>query len=138
MTTFSRIIESVVKYHFSHFLFFINAPIHRPLKSFGFKKRSSTLGINKTSESPPPLRRYGGYNSETESNYSTFDKRVGFSTNNDFIRSSRYRSSLQNMNSVSPLGTRNEPNRSTMQYGTSRPIPVRSSYLTAQRGMTPG
>lgn len=129
--------------HLFCFLSFINVSHLRPLKSFGFKKRSSTLGINKTSESPPPLRRtHGGYNSETESNYSTFDKRIGYSTNNnnnDFIRSSRYRSSLQNMNSVSPLGTRNEPSRATMQYGTPRPIPAtRTTYLTTQRGMTPG
>ena len=74
-----------------------------PLKTFRLRKRSSALGINKTSESPPPLRKeYDQYNSEDESKYSTYDPHFRHTTNvglNDaFQRNSAYRTSLQDMN----------------------------------------
>lgn len=46
----------------------------RAFKSFTLKKKSSTLGINKTSESPPPLRKYGN-ECLYDSNYNTYDSR---------------------------------------------------------------
>lgn len=67
----------------------------RPLRSFRLKKRSSALGINKTSESPPAIRRgfNDGYNSENESG--TYDPKHRASE--DFLRNGAYRTSLQNM-----------------------------------------
>lgn len=65
------------------------------------KKKSSTLGINKTSESPPMLRRdEDRYGSQT-----TFDERmrhtVDIGLGNSFQRNAPSRSSLQDLNSIS-------------------------------------
>lgn len=119
-----------------------------PLKAFRLKKKSSTLGINKTSESPPPLRRgFGnGYSSEEESKYSTFDQRFDPNSDSGFLRSARYRSSLQNMNNFS-YENRNEPFRRTMQgslasrnraYGNGSTNQPNRSYYVSPNGMTPG
>lgn len=98
--------------------------ISRP-SSFRKKKTSSTLGINKTSESPPQVRRFiDGYESDVPQ-FATFDRRFDPATEGAFQRSARYRSSLQNMNNSS-LGNRNEPFRSTMQFG-NRPTPAKNS-----------
>ncbi|XP_055302797.1 muscle M-line assembly protein unc-89 [Sitodiplosis mosellana] len=93
-------------------------------KTFKLKKKSSTLGVNKTSESPPMLRgdkdRYG---SQT-----TFDGRlrhtVDIGLGNDFQRGAPCRSSLQDLNSTSRYQgennfIRNNRYRSTMQAGSS-------------------
>uniref|UniRef100_T1H1M3 Uncharacterized protein n=1 Tax=Megaselia scalaris TaxID=36166 RepID=T1H1M3_MEGSC len=62
-------------------------------KSFRLKKKSSTLGINKTSESPPSLRRDI---SPTNQHYGTYDPKLRHTTNG-FDRNVPYRSSLQDM-----------------------------------------
>ncbi|XP_058819528.1 uncharacterized protein LOC131682217 [Topomyia yanbarensis] len=120
------------------------------------KKRSSTLGINKTSESPPPLRR-DDHDSQyhTISNasaYRTTIGAVGYSQSSSntplFERNGRYRSSLQNQSNGNGIGfRRNDRYRSTVQNGyatysgaalaTSTP---RSRYnnSTIERGMTSG
>ncbi|CAD7086430.1 unnamed protein product [Hermetia illucens] len=68
-------------------------------KSLRGKKKSSTLGINKTSESPEPLRRTLGQNDNL---YATYDPRYrntydNGSINNNFQRNVPYRTSLQDM-----------------------------------------
>lgn len=70
--------------------------IFRSFKSFKLKKKSSTLGINKTSESPPMLRRDEDdpYNSNSSYRH-TYN--VGLGSN--FDRGAAYRTSLQNINS---------------------------------------
>lgn len=74
----------------------------RAFKSFRMtKKKSSTLGINKTSESPPPLRR----EYIVDNGWNSFDHRLRGSTtpsmNGDsFQRNAGYRSSLQNLPST--------------------------------------
>lgn len=66
------------------------------------KKRSSTLGINKTSESPPMLRRHDVH--PVYDTYNTVDSRirhtvaVGLGQQN-FERGAGYRSSLQDVHS---------------------------------------
>ncbi|XP_065355342.1 mucin-2 isoform X2 [Calliphora vicina] len=94
-------------------------------KSFRMKKKSSTLGINKTSESPPTMRRdyvvdNGGWN--------TFDHRLRSSNtssiNGDsFQRNATYRSSLQTLpTSNDRIGlNRNDGYRSTIQVTRSNP-----------------
>lgn len=71
----------------------------RSLKTFRLKKKSSTLGINRTSESPPTLRHVDeSYGSRTTINGQarhTVD--VGLASN--FQRGVAYRSSLQELNS---------------------------------------
>lgn len=72
----------------------------RSFKSFRLKKKSSTLGINKTSESPPMLRRDDdAYNC----NNTTVDVQVRHTIDvglaNNFARGAAYRSSLQDLNS---------------------------------------
>lgn len=62
------------------------------------KKKSSTLGINKTSESPPTLRR----DYALENGWNTFDHRLRGSTTSsingdNFQRNATYRSSLQTL-----------------------------------------
>ncbi|XP_004521563.1 mucin-4 isoform X2 [Ceratitis capitata] len=95
-------------------------------KSFRLKKKSSTLGINKTSESPPPLRRdLQPYNTLNGNDLSLPDYRTRYSTpagiNDNFQRNAAYRSSLQNVasekdNGVSHLDfNRNNQYRSTIQ-----------------------
>ncbi|CAO1371809.1 unnamed protein product [Diamesa tonsa] len=132
-----------------------------PLKTFRLRKRSSELGINKTSESPPPLRKeYDQYNSEDESKYSTYDPHFRHTTNvglNDaFQRNSAYRTSLQDMNRKDndvPF-IRNNRYRSTMQNGSSHQVspmqennryiyagsitPTPKSRYITNKGMTPG
>lgn len=73
----------------------------RSFKTFKLKKKSSTLGINKTSESPPMLRRLDDrYGSQ-----STIDgcirHTVDIGSSNNFQRGAPSRSSLQDLNSVS-------------------------------------
>ncbi|XP_055681579.1 titin [Lutzomyia longipalpis] len=94
------------------------------LKSFRLKKKSSTLGINKTSESPPPLRRTLMVEEhDPERAYHTLDPSsrhtVSVGLNNNFQRSARYRSSLQDMSTLqqsSPFN-RSDKYRNTMQNG---------------------
>lgn len=102
------------------------------------KKKSSSLGINKTSESPPPLRRVTSP-SETASptNYNTYDPRlrhtVNIGLNNNFQRNSGIRSSLQDMSKVKEddLGFyRNNRYRSTVQSSEPSTVPRYSNTLT--------
>ncbi|XP_053665399.1 uncharacterized protein LOC128714549 [Anopheles marshallii] len=96
------------------------------------KKRSSTLGVNKTSESPPPLRRdayevdpyagTSGYrNTVNVSGYGTTRESQSYTTTPLFVRHTRYRSSLQDQpkdNHNAEIGfTRNDRYRSTIQNG---------------------
>lgn len=72
----------------------------RSFKSFRLKKKSSTLGINKTSESPPMLRRDDdayNYNNSAANAHARHTIDVGLS--NNFQRNTAYRSSLQNLDS---------------------------------------
>ncbi|XP_053695394.1 uncharacterized protein LOC128742924 [Sabethes cyaneus] len=94
------------------------------------KKRSSSLGVNKTSESPPPLRR-DDHDSQyhTISNASAYRSTIGTagyrpgysqSSSNTplFERNTRYRSSLQNQPNDIGIGLfRNDRYRSTIQNG---------------------
>lgn len=96
------------------------------------KKRSSTLGINKTSESPPPLRRdtydldsiagTSGYrNTVNATGYGTTRESQSYTTTPLFVRHTRYRSSLQDYqkdNNNDEIGfMRNDRYRSTIQNG---------------------
>uniref|UniRef100_A0A182PM92 Uncharacterized protein n=1 Tax=Anopheles epiroticus TaxID=199890 RepID=A0A182PM92_9DIPT len=95
------------------------------------KKRSSTLGINKTSESPPPLRRdtydvdsfasTSGYrNTVNAPGYGTTRESQSYTTTPLFVRHTRYRSSLQDRqkDNGDEIGfTRNDRYRSTIQNG---------------------
>ncbi|XP_035910689.1 uncharacterized protein LOC118511561 [Anopheles stephensi] len=97
------------------------------------KKRSSTLGINKTSESPPPLRRdtydldavagtSSGYrNTVNAPGYGTTRESQSYTTTPLFVRHTRYRSSLQDYqkdNGNDEIGfMRNDRYRSTIQNG---------------------
>lgn len=65
-----------------------------------------------------------GYESDVPQ-FATFDRRFDPASEGAFERSARYRNSLQNMHNSS-LGNRNEPFRSTMQYG-NRPTPAKNS-----------
>ncbi|XP_058123643.1 uncharacterized protein LOC131281863 [Anopheles ziemanni] len=103
------------------------------------KKRSSTLGINKTSESPPPLRRdpydedygstsYTGHrNTVNGSGYGTVRESRSYTTTPLFERQTRYRSSFQPRSQESDDSgfTRNNRYRSTIQNG----------YATYNNGM---
>ena len=85
------------------YLYFFSLYLIRSFKTFKLKKKSSTLGINKTSESPPLLRRdEDRYGSQT-----TFDGRmrhtVDIGLGNDFQRGTPCRSSLQDLNSTSSV-----------------------------------
>ncbi|XP_018783451.1 PREDICTED: mucin-5AC isoform X2 [Bactrocera latifrons] len=125
-------------------------------KSFRLKKKSSTLGINKTSESPPPLRRdLQPYNTLNGNDLSLPDYRTRYSTpagiNESFQRNAAYRSSLQNVASAKDNGSshldfnRNNQYRSTIQVmGTksnnhnnsySRTIPVPQPRRSSQISM---
>ncbi|XP_075151543.1 uncharacterized protein LOC142225621 isoform X2 [Haematobia irritans] len=92
-------------------------------KPFRLKKKSSTLGINKTSESPPPLRR----EYVIDNGWNSFDHRIRGSTtssiNGDsFQRNAGYRSSLQNLPSNDRVGfNRNDDYRSTIQVPRANP-----------------
>ncbi|XP_031619115.1 kinesin-like protein KIF20B isoform X2 [Contarinia nasturtii] len=92
-------------------------------KTFKLKKKSSSLGINKTSESPPMLRHDDRYGSQT-----TYDGRmrhtVDIGLSNNFERGAPCRSSLQDLNSISRNQSenffiRNNRYRSTIQAGNS-------------------
>ncbi|XP_059618426.1 uncharacterized protein LOC132262937 [Phlebotomus argentipes] len=94
------------------------------LKSFRLRKKSSTLGINKTSESPPPLRRTLMVEEhDPDRVYHTLDPSsrhtVSVGLNNSFQRSARYRSSLQDMSSFQQNSafSRTDKYRNTMQNG---------------------
>ncbi|XP_063701891.1 LOW QUALITY PROTEIN: rac guanine nucleotide exchange factor JJ [Culicoides brevitarsis] len=88
-------------------------------KTFSLKKKSSTLGINKTSESPPPLRKYGNERLY-DSNYNTYDSRYrqtiggggGSTTDVAFERNAPYRATV--------TGTMNPP--SAKNYDTQSDI----------------
>lgn len=102
-----------------------------PLKAFRMRKQSSSLGVNITSESPPPLRRnLVDYNREDESKYASYNPhfRNTINQNNDaFLRDASYRRSLQNMNTASDLTfRRNDRYRSTVQNGT---MPHNNRYI---------
>ncbi|XP_053672837.1 uncharacterized protein LOC128723146 [Anopheles nili] len=98
------------------------------------KKRSSTLGINKTSESPPPLRRdvyvhdtnedtfasTSAYrNTVSTPGYGTPRESQSYTTTPLFVRHTRYRSSLQDRQKENEeIGfMRNDRYRSTIQNG---------------------
>uniref|UniRef100_A0A182UPG7 Uncharacterized protein n=1 Tax=Anopheles merus TaxID=30066 RepID=A0A182UPG7_ANOME len=94
------------------------------------KKRSSTLGINKTSESPPPLRRdtydvdsfasTSGYrNTVNAPGYGTTRESQSYTTTPLFVRQTRYRSSMQDrQDNGGEIGfMRNDRYRSTIQNG---------------------
>ncbi|XP_055858323.1 E3 ubiquitin-protein ligase RBBP6 isoform X2 [Episyrphus balteatus] len=116
-------------------------------KSFRLKKKSSSLGINKTSESPPPLRRDVFNNNNN--GYNTYDPRMRYTTgatngtlgtNNAFQRNVPYRSSLQDMrNTQSDLPTngigfnRNDRYRSTIQPATTSGTPTQTLTLPTSR-----
>lgn len=124
------------------------------------KKRSSSLGINKTSESPPPLRR-----EDVDSHYNTISNAsayrntintVGYgpgysqstTTTPLFQRNSRYRSTMQDQSKENGIGLhRNDRYRSTIQNGyatysgsmvTSTPRSRYDVTGTTGRGMTAG
>ncbi|XP_067621533.1 uncharacterized protein [Eurosta solidaginis] len=122
-------------------------------KSFRLKKKSSTLGINKTSESPPPLRR-DQYYTENGTNLSFPDYRTRYSTpvsSESFQRNAVYRSSLQSVASAKDNASksldfnRNNQYRSTIQVmGTksnnnnnfnSLKAPVQQSRRSSQISM---
>uniref|UniRef100_A0A336M0B8 CSON007460 protein n=1 Tax=Culicoides sonorensis TaxID=179676 RepID=A0A336M0B8_CULSO len=102
-------------------------------KTFTLKKKSSTLGINKTSESPPPLRKYGN-ECLYDSNYNTYDPRYrqtigsagsGSTTDVAFQRNVPYRATMSGaMNSSAKsydtqsdiVFNRNESYRNTIQH----------------------
>lgn len=94
-----------------------------PLRSFRMKKQSSALGINVTSESPPPLRRdFITYNKEDEDKYAAYDPHFRHTLDQRaFQRNAPYRSSLQNMNPTSNdlQFERNNRYRSTIQNGST-------------------
>lgn len=77
----------------------------RSFKTSKLKKKSSSLGINKTSESPPMLRR----DDDRYGSQKTFDGRmrhtVDIGLGNNFQRGTPCRSSLQDLNSISRVRT---------------------------------
>lgn len=114
----------------------------RPFRSFRSKKNSSTLGINQTSESPPPLRRdMASYNKEDENLYATYDPHFRHTVDGQFHRNAGYRSSLQNMNG-SPSSdfltfNRNNRYRNTMQNGLSTQSIKKNGRYIYSGSMTP-
>lgn len=88
------------------------------------------MGINQTSESPPPLRRdLINYNQDDEDRYATYNPHFRNTVGADaFQRGSGYRSSLQNMNASNELAfNRNNRYRSTIQNGSLQQIPIKSN-----------
>lgn len=75
-------------------------PFSRSFKSFKLKKKSSTLGINKTSESPPLfLRRHDDqYDNQTLAN-GQMRHTVDIGLRNNFQWGAPSRSSLQDLSS---------------------------------------
>jgi hypothetical protein len=108
-------VSQISRYLINIILIIFILTFRSPLKSFRIRSKSSTLGINKTSESPPPLRRDAdGYKSEDESRYAAYNPHFQHTTNNnDFERNSSYRNSLQNVNDLS-FGDRSHRYRSTI------------------------
>lgn len=118
------------------------------------------MGVNKTSESPPPLRKQiDHYNAEDGDKYATYDPHfrhtVSVGLNSGFQRNAPYRNSLQDMNrNANTLDfIRNNRYRSTIQNGTNQISPLRGNngrYMYAgsvtptprsrymDQGMTPG
>lgn len=112
---------------------------YSPLRSFRMKKRSSALGINMTSESPPPLRRdITSYNKEDENKYASYDPHFRNTVDtNTFQRNAVYRSSLQNMSNTNDnflTFNRNNRYRNTMQNGSSS---VKNGRYVYSGSMTP-
>lgn len=102
------------------------------------KKRSSALGINVTSESPPPLRRdIIGYNKEDEDRYAAHDPHFRYTVDNNFTRNAAYRSSLQNMSTTANNDfltfNRNNRYRNTIQNGSA----AKNSRYVYSGSMTP-
>lgn len=90
---------------------------YRPLKSFRLSKRSSALGISKTSESPPPMRKdLWNYSFEEPNKYATYNPHFRSSVQG---LESGNSSSLQ---SVNEFGFLNRSNyyRKTVQLGALR------------------
>lgn len=87
------------------------------------KKKTSSLGVNRTSESPPMLRR----DNDRYGNQTTFDGRmrhtVDIGLGNNFQRGAQCRSSLQDLTPSQNQGeiflARNNRFRSTIQPGIS-------------------
>lgn len=69
----------------------------RSFKTLKLKKKSSTLGINKTSESPTFLRR----DEDCYGSQSNVRHTVNLGLENNFQRGAGYRCSLQDINSNS-------------------------------------
>lgn len=110
----------------------------RPFGSFRLKKRSSTLGINKTSESPPRQIVDNDY-SEDELKYARYDPHFRTSVQN-FDRSASCNTSLHNIDIRKNLdfSSRNSRYRSTIQ-GSSLDTPILRNRITGGRpGLTPG
>ncbi|EDW76060.2 uncharacterized protein Dwil_GK15264 [Drosophila willistoni] len=101
-------------------------------KSFSLKKKSSTLGINKTSESPPVLRRQLNEPCDYNNFLNTRDRYSEAGTSpmrNELNLSYRrpYRSSLQNIDAKSENGSLgNAFNRNDMYRATTQSV----GYLT--------
>ncbi|XP_068151425.1 uncharacterized protein [Drosophila tropicalis] len=101
-------------------------------KSFSLKKKSSTLGINKTSESPPVLRRQLNEPCDYNNFLNTRDRYSEAGTSpmrNELNLSYRrpYRSSLQNIDAKSENGSMgNAFNRNDMYRATTQSV----GYLT--------
>ncbi|CRK88801.1 CLUMA_CG002501, isoform A [Clunio marinus] len=110
-----------------------------PFESFRLKKKSSTLGVNKTSESPSSPRKFDNHNS-----FANYDSRLQRQGSIDFQRNTPYRSSLQTLNDFS-FTNRNNRYRSTIQGSapyknneTPRSLSSRAHYLSSSTNMTPG
>lgn len=95
-------------------------------KSFRLKKKSSTLGINKTSESPPMLRHVTEQpfvNRSCTGIDSQFRHTVDIGLCGNFDRRARYRSSLQDFRTIDSQEngfSRNNRYRSTLQNVDNR------------------
>lgn len=85
-------------------------------RPFHLKKRSSTLGINRTSESPPPLRKdLSCYSFEEKNKYASYDPHFRHTVN--LGSRNKNTGSLQNMNEFS-FANRNNRYRRTIQNVT--------------------
>lgn len=89
---------------------------HRQFKTFSLRRKSSTQSINKTSESPPTLRKAFNSKSEDELKYVRHFRGSDIPTrsNNSFNRAETQSCSLQNINEFNFLD-RNSRNRKTFQ-----------------------
>lgn len=99
---------------------------YRPLKSFRLSKRSSALGISKTSESPPPMRKdLWNYSVEEPNKYTSYNPHFRSSVQ-PFDRNSV---STQSVNELS-FGNRNNAYRRTVQMGALRKNTLEPSGFT--------